>query len=275
MNTPFEWQRGPRSSFALGPENGVYALFLRNGAALPDLEVNQNDLIYIGLAAGRDGMKGRCHFDARTHNHSPRKSLAALLKEELSLTPVLVTKPNAYGTWGLDRPSDARLTAWMHANLELAIEVCSHPNEREKELISRYAPSLNLRNCVQTTQHRQISLARASIMAELQVQRITTASDCLEREHRRGNPALAHALTQVSWRTSHSASQLFGANVETAEVIAARYRLNPKSYRQRLRNSISWYRKPQEWSFPIDSCEWRDMIAVAEKMAPGSKSTRR
>src|SRR6185369_16644738 len=58
---------------------------------------------------------------AKDANHSPRKSLAVLLMEELSLSPMLITKPNSSDTWGLDGPSDARLSAWMHANLQLAI----------------------------------------------------------------------------------------------------------------------------------------------------------
>jgi hypothetical protein len=41
--------------------------------------------------------------------------------------------------------------------------------------------------------------------------------------------------------------------------------------RQRLRDKISWYQKPQyekpqDWTFPGGSREWRDMIAVAEAM---------
>ena len=164
---PFDWRRGPRSSFALGAEIGVYALFLRDGAVLPGVEPGTNGLIYIGLAANRNGLKGRCHFNARTRNHSPRKSLAVLLKQELSLTPILIVKPNSSDTWGLDMPSDKRLTAWMHANLEVAFEMCSDPYSRETELVGHYAPPLNLTKCVQTGQHRRISQARASVMAEL------------------------------------------------------------------------------------------------------------
>ncbi|WP_367305149.1 GIY-YIG nuclease family protein [Sphingomonas tagetis] len=141
---PFSWQRGPRSSFALGKEIGIYALFLRKGAALPGIESAPKGLIYIGLAANRNGLRGRCHFDARTRNHSPRKSLTVLLRKQLSLTPTLITKRNSSNTWGLDGPSDARLTAWMHANLELAVEPCLDPHGRETELVGRYAPPLNL-----------------------------------------------------------------------------------------------------------------------------------
>lgn len=164
---PFEWRRGPRSGFFLGAEIGVYALFLRNGSVLPGLTPCQNGLLYIGLAANQKGLRGRCHFDARTRNHSPRKSLAVLMMDELSLAPVLIIKPNSSDTWGLDGPSDARLSAWMHANLELAVEVCPDPDGRETELVASYAPPLNLTKCVQTEQHRRILQARASVMAAL------------------------------------------------------------------------------------------------------------
>jgi hypothetical protein len=128
-------------------------------------------LLYIGLAANQKGLKGRCHFNARKVNHSPRKSLAVLLMLELSLTPVLVAKPSSQDTWGLDRASDARLSDWMHAHLDLAIEVCGDPDARETELVSRYGPPLNLTKCLQTAQHRKISGARATVMASLRDRR--------------------------------------------------------------------------------------------------------
>lgn len=164
---PTEWRRGPRSSFQLGDEKGVYALFLRAGSVLPGVEVDRARLLYIGLAAGRRGLKGRCHFDARTRNHSPRKSLAVLLLSQLSLHPVLIAKPNSPNTWGLDVPSDVRLSGWMHANLELAIKVCAHSESREAELIGAFSPPLNLNKCVQGPQHQRISAARAMIAAQL------------------------------------------------------------------------------------------------------------
>ena len=265
---PFEWRRGPRSSFSLGAEAGVYALFLRAGAALPVIEPSGYGPIYVGLAASRAGLRGRCHFDARTRNHSPRKSLAVLLMDELSLIPVLITKPNSSNTWGLDRPSDARLSAWMHANLELAIEVCPDPGARETELIGRYAPPLNFTKCVQTEQHRRISDARTCVLAELQGCRGLTVGDNPgpERMRAKATSVLADDGARPIPKPPNSARQFFGADIDTAEAIAARYSLSPKSYRQRLRDSIPWYRKPQDWTFPEDSSAWRDMIAVAERM---------
>ena len=69
-----QWRRGPRASFSLGADKGVYALFLRPGAILPGIQPGKDGLLYIGLAANRDGLKGRCHFHARTVNHSPARA---------------------------------------------------------------------------------------------------------------------------------------------------------------------------------------------------------
>ena len=166
--SPLHWRRGPRASFLLSRDKGVYALLLRNGAILPGVEPGEDGMLYIGLGAGQKGFKGRCHFGkARTANHSPRKSLAVLLMDELSLTPVLVTKPKGDQTWGLNPASDARLTEWMYANLELAIEVCANPHVRETELVCCHAPPLNLNKCTQSAQHKKISDARKEVMASL------------------------------------------------------------------------------------------------------------
>jgi hypothetical protein len=135
---------------------------------LPGIKVGQQQLLYIGLAANRKGLKGRCHFNARTRNHSPRKSLAVLLMDALGLVPVLVSKPNTADTWGLDATSDARLSQWMHDNIDLAVEICAHVDDRETELVYRYVPPLNLAKCVQTSTHRRISEARAAVLAGLQ-----------------------------------------------------------------------------------------------------------
>src|SRR5436190_14162857 len=167
QQSPFDWRRGPRSSFTLGHDAGVYALFLRKGSTLSGIETCEHGLLYVGLAANRRGLLGRCHFNARTRNHSPRKSLAVLLKDELDLTPVLFIKPNSTDTWGLDISSDAKLSGWMHDNLDLAIEICPDPDGRETELVGRYAPPLNLTKCVQSAQHRLISEARTNILARL------------------------------------------------------------------------------------------------------------
>ncbi|WP_179506094.1 MULTISPECIES: GIY-YIG nuclease family protein [unclassified Sphingomonas] len=142
--SPLTWHRGPRSQFNLDHDHGLYALFLRNGAELKGITPGEEGLLYIGLAANRKGLKGRCHFNASTRNHSPRKSLAVLLMEKLTLEPVLVVKPASRNTWSLAPASEQRLTAWMLENLELAPYHCSYPEPLETELIGRFAPPLNL-----------------------------------------------------------------------------------------------------------------------------------
>jgi hypothetical protein len=163
-NLPGQWHRGPRATFNLTTEPGVYALFLRGGAQLPGVRPGEAGLIYIGMAANRNGLRGRCHFNAQTRNHSPRKSLAVLSIDELELVPALFPKPNSQDTWGLDPASEIRLSAWMHANLELAVEVHHDPDARESELIRHHVPPLNLSKCAQSLQYRQISLARSEVL---------------------------------------------------------------------------------------------------------------
>lgn len=267
--SPPKWRRGPRSSFALTHEPGVYALFLRQGSALPGIEAGEHGLLYIGLAANSKGLKGRCHFNARTRNHSPRKSLAVLLMNALDLQPVLVTKPNSANTWALEPSSEARLSAWMHEHLELAVEICADPDSRETELVARYGPPLNLTKCAQGAQQQRVSAARAGVMARLKGR----ASPAVGVEINRGGnerscPSTSALLESSPSQSEHDAMRrLAGAEMDTAEAIAARYRLNAKTYRQLLRECVSWYRKPQTWTFPTGSNEWRDMIAIAEEMA--------
>jgi hypothetical protein len=251
-------RRGPRTSFTLGSDKGVYALFLRAGSRLVQVKPGKEGLLYIGLAASGSGLSGRCHFNARTVNHSPRKSLAVLLMAELALNPVLVTKPNSPNTWGLDEASDAKLTAWMHENLLLAVEACDDPDAMETMLVGVHAPPLNLTKCVQSPQHRLISAARKNVMS------------AVERAGRPGStvalgPASRHEPVSSSDRPRIRDAKA-GAEMDTAEAIAARYGLDPKRFRQRLREKISWYKKPQVWAFPEGSRELRDMIAVAEAM---------
>lgn len=267
--SPLEWRRGPRSTFALGHETGVYALFLREGSTLPALELAERQLLYIGLAANRKGLKGRCHFNARTRNHSPRKSLAVLLMDALGLVPVLIAKPNSADTWGLDATSDARLSQWMHDNLDLAVEICADVDVRETELVSRYVPPLNLAKCAQTPTHRRIAEARAGVLAGLQG-RATQAIESrtgLTKTAAKASANLVSVTAQSVPPLPNPTSSSGLTEFDTAEAIAARFGLNPKSYRQRLRDSIFWYRKPQDWTSRVGSTEWHDMIAVAEKMA--------
>ena len=259
--SPLSWPRAPRSQFNLGHEHGLYALFLREDAKLNGIATADGGLLYIGLAANSQGLKGRCHFNAATRNHSPRKSLAVLLMDELALEPILVVKPNARNTWGLTPSSEQQLTAWMHKNLEISIFPCRSPEPLETDLIGRFAPPLNLAKCKQTAGHRRISAARSAVLAKLEA----AGSPAVPVKPNSQPPAAGSAVSQGA--KPPVATGRRHVNLDTAEAIAAHFDLNPKSYRQRLREGISWYQKPQLWTFSVGSPEWKDMIAIAERMA--------
>lgn len=264
--SPFQWPRGPRSSFSLGRETGVYALFLRSGSRLPGVQPGEEGLLYIGRATSAAGLEGRCHFCGNTAGHSPRRSLAALLIKQLDLVPVFVPKKKS-DTWRLESKSEATLNKWMHNNLDLAIEICSDPIDREAQLVGSLAPPLNLKQCGQSPQHCMISRARENVLAEVRRAFSGAKRDELLRHTSRHMPS--RSSKQRNRDCSPADILLAGpdaATMDTAEAIAAYYALNPKSFRQRLRDSINWYRKPQNWTFPSGSKEWQDMITVAEEM---------
>lgn len=160
------WERAPRTDFLLRKDKGLYALFLRAESSLPIVTPGRNGLIYIGKASGRRGLIGRCHFSGNTGNHSPRKSLAFLLREQLDLRPQLILKPNGSATWGLEQNSEERLTEWMHNNLLLAVHYCEQPEELEKTLIESLAPPLKLNACAQSERHRKVSRGRESMLRQ-------------------------------------------------------------------------------------------------------------
>lgn len=161
-------QPAPRASFELDRSHGVYALYLRDGSKLPGIIPGQDGLLYIGKAAGTRGFEGRCHFNGASASHSPRRSLAALLMDELKLVPRPVYHADGeYKSWKLELPSEKVLDQWMHDNLLLAIEVREDAALHEQELIWAHCPPLNLRDCPQSKQHKLISAARRKVAYSL------------------------------------------------------------------------------------------------------------
>ena len=140
---------------------GLYALFLKLGSALPSIPLSDGTLIYLGKAAGKGGLKSRCHFNGGTRNHSPRKSLAVLLENQLKLVARPIANPDgSYKTWALDRQSEAALDQWMHANLDVAYATARGATSFEAQLIDLFNPAINLNGCHQTDGHRLIKQLR-------------------------------------------------------------------------------------------------------------------
>ena len=90
------------------------------------------------------------HFAAgKTGSSTVRRSLAALLTDELALVavPRNLTKPDGSANFGLDVASEERLSAWMEQRLSLATW-SKHEDaildEIETAVVRRLRPPLNL-----------------------------------------------------------------------------------------------------------------------------------
>jgi hypothetical protein len=90
-----------------------------------------------------------------------------LLKDELSLEPIIVRKPNSPPTWALQVDSEAKLSQWMQENLLLAVTDCEDPAPIESLLIQKHAPALNLTGCPQLEAHVAISMGRKLIQDQV------------------------------------------------------------------------------------------------------------
>ena len=240
------WPRAKWETYTLSRRSGIYALYLKSPSLLLGLELRASGLLYIGSGDGCNGLAGRCHFGdrARTINHSPRKSLAVLLMNQLCLS--VEAKPG--GKWGLDPQSEWKLTDWMRENVQLAIKYCVEPVAREKELIRRLAPPLNLKDCAQSPQHNRIKRLRAEAKANV---------------HRTAHslaPTRSIPLRPVGGTTCVT-------DYTTAEELAARYSLNPKSFRARLRReNFAWHRHGEPWRVAQGSKEEDALLKVALAM---------
>ena len=89
------------------------------------------------------GLAARCHFKGKTAGHSPRRSLSALLADELGLRPIFIRKPSGSTTFKLDKVSEHLLDQWMEDNLCVALQPYDNPDDYERELIRRWEPPLN------------------------------------------------------------------------------------------------------------------------------------
>jgi hypothetical protein len=160
---------------------GLYAIHASD-EGLRDLgleHVERSIPLYVGKAekslASRDL---RTHFGvggtsaSTTGQSTLRRSFAALLHERLQLTPVPreSSPPHRFAMFALDAASEARLTAWMHENLRLAVWVMPADAgvrlvDVESAVIRAWAPPLNLKGSpapsVELKQARALMALRA------------------------------------------------------------------------------------------------------------------
>ncbi len=142
------------------PVPGLYAIY-GDAEAWVDLGLDPqpDSALYVGKS--EDDLVRReldTHFSADptkkplTGSSTVRRSFAALLRDRLDLhaVPRNPDKPGYFSNYGLTPDGDARLTAWMHERLLLA--VWERPAwlqqplvELEAAIIHRWTPPLNIR----------------------------------------------------------------------------------------------------------------------------------
>jgi hypothetical protein len=137
----------PRGAIPRMAGPGVYALFLRSIATLPELKAGPGGLLYIGLTQA--SLKERNHFaHADSRFSSPRRSLGALLKQQLGLQALprgSGPSPTNLRNYRFKPEGETRLTDWMTAHLDYAFTVLDQAiRANEDRLIGQWQPPLNL-----------------------------------------------------------------------------------------------------------------------------------
>jgi hypothetical protein len=133
---------------------GVYALFVDEPEAFSALAVDKCGLLYIGMTADDTG--ARNHFDPPTRHSgfsSPRRSIGALLKQELQLHACRRADGRSPTNWRNFRFSDEgeeALTTWMKNRLRMNLVPIptgdrAKIEQVEQWLIANLKPPLNLK----------------------------------------------------------------------------------------------------------------------------------
>lgn len=154
-------------------ETGIYAIYAKHRDCLPGIDVPETGVIYVGMT--EDSLASRNHFLAKKSGfHSPRRSLGAILKQELELEAVPRSpglSPKNYDCYSFSGDGEQRLSAWMGQNLDYAVvELNSCLRTIEKTVISEMQPPLNLTGWL-NLQKRHIMDLRSACKAEAKAAR--------------------------------------------------------------------------------------------------------
>lgn len=128
---------------------GLYALFLESQAALPGFATAPTGLLYIGKTGS--SLHKRNHF---RHRHSaassPRRSLGALLKQQLELQALPRNRGRSekdFTHYRFSEIGEEQLTKWMHNHLNYTcapVSTVEKIKHMEQCLIAELLPPLNL-----------------------------------------------------------------------------------------------------------------------------------
>lgn len=156
---------------------GIYAIFF-TGKTFPlqGYRPPKNDIIYIGKTESSQASRDeRTHFaSGKTGSSTIRRSLGALLKEQLSLKPIPRNDKDfdagRKSFFKFDDPSEEKLTRWMQDNLGLSFyEHDQSPAEidaLETKLIAETKPLLNIDSKNPDNPHSKIIQASRKACAD-------------------------------------------------------------------------------------------------------------
>lgn len=139
--------RKPIGEYSSSDKSGLYGIFAKRQNCLPEIVIPESGIVYVGMT--QDSLDTRNHFFAKSSGfHSPRRSLGAILKKELSLKAVprsSGTSPKNFDCYSFAGDGENRLSEWMRTNLEYsAVEMDGDLRSLETEAILSMCPPLNL-----------------------------------------------------------------------------------------------------------------------------------
>lgn len=160
---------------------GIYALLLDDPAALDcalerahlrldSLRLGARAILYLGATEGSLRKRLKCHLSDDTYRSTFRMSLGAVLAEQLDLK----VRPNtAVRSFGFEEESEMRLSAWIAANVSVAVRTSQHAMVEERALIAVQDPLLNI------TGRRHAPSAEAVMLLRRQVRGLPFERRCL------------------------------------------------------------------------------------------------
>ena len=145
MRSLLERQPEPVTSALMPSSTGFYAWWDLDGAvpypeSFPDVDTAKP--FYVGIADAQplSLLIGQMHLET-TRMSTLRRSLAALLADELSLADEVTARPK--GKYALTDAGEAGLTAWMLDRLTLTWAEHPTPATLERSIVSSLLPPLN------------------------------------------------------------------------------------------------------------------------------------
>jgi hypothetical protein len=161
----------PQPPMALGtePSTGIYAWWDQPGALTSHYPADFPDVdharpLYIGIAERQSlAARGLKMHLKRTRMSGLRRSLAALLRDELSLSTRVV--PARGGMFGLTPAADAALTDWMLRHLSVTWIAHPAPSTVEGQIVAAELPPLNYEHATRGPYAAHMRRLRADLRA--------------------------------------------------------------------------------------------------------------